>query len=192
MPAEPVGHEYESRGLATVLAASGGAQGMRVLDLGPAAGTSLEVYSGVARSVRFADLARELVVVPAGGATLSAGMLSRLIPESEDAFDVVLGWDLFGRLSREGCAALTRRLVARGRPGMQLLAVEVTSPELAGMPLRFVLMGGTRVRCTPLASGARGGPDLAPAEVARRLEPFAVEHSFLLQSGIREYVAVLP
>ncbi len=183
--------EYESQGLAAVLAAPGEGRDLRVLDLGAAAGSSLRVYARVARVVRFADLARELAVVPPGGAALSQGTLARLLPEGDHPWDVGLTWDLLGRLSRDGCAALMAHLAARGASGMKLLVVEVTSPELAGIPLRFVLGGGATVRCLPLASGARGGPDLAPAEVARRLAPFTVEHSFLLRSGIREYVAVL-
>lgn len=188
---EPSVCEYDSQGLGIALSSPQRSGELRVLDLGPASGASLASLAQVARVVRFADVGRELSVVPPGGATLGASALDRLVPPGSEPFDVVLAWDLIGRLSREGCVGLTGRLVTAGKPGMRVLAVEVTAPELAGRPLRFVVLGGGRVRCEPLPTGVRGGPDLAPAEMARRLTPFVVEHSFLLASGVREYLGIL-
>lgn len=191
-PVEPF--EYSSPGLRALLAGLSEGGGHRILDLGPVVPANLEVYSRFARVVRFVDLLRDELAaggVPPGGAILSAPAVARLLPERAGSFDVVLAWDLPSYLDGTTCRTLMAQLAACGAPHARLVAMLVAAEVMSEKPLRFELREGGRVSAAPVTAAMRGGPNLAPAEEQRRLEPFVVDHSVLLRHGLREYLAVL-
>jgi hypothetical protein len=160
-----------------------------VLDLGPAAESSLRVYSRYARWVRFVDLL--------GGGwpqTQEAGtvLLSAVPPQPERPYDLVFAWDILDRLSAEERARLVERLAELTAPGARLHVVVRASDQAPGRPLRFSVLDVDRIRFEPTSAASLPRTGLLPAEVITLLAPFHVVRAFTLKTGLREYVAVRP
>ena len=188
------GEVHPSPGLAALLAGLRPGRGRWLLDLGPAVGRNLEVYSRIASGVRFTDLLADAVDAE-GSAVRSPALLpsslERLLPLDRPLFDVVLAWDLLNYLDPRETSAVVERLIRVCRPGAALHAMVYTGDQMPGRPLRCVLEAADAVRVEPLSEDRLPAPDLPPAEVERRLQGFRVERSFVLRHGVREYVAVL-
>src|SRR5690606_32103389 len=83
-----------------------------VLDLGPAAESSLSVYGRFARRIRFADL------LSAGTSSAGLGDALRAVrAQPEQPYDLVFGWDILDRLPPEARPALMERLTEVTAPG---------------------------------------------------------------------------
>jgi len=156
-----------------------------VLDFGAAAETSLRLYSGFARRIRFADL---LTDPPHGEAWAAA--LRALRPFPDQPYDLVLAWDILDRLAPEERPPLVERLTQITASGARLYVVVNSSDEPNTQPVRFTLMDVDRVCQEAFGPSHPPQPQLLPAEVERLLAPFRVVHGFTLRLGLREYVAV--
>lgn len=158
-----------------------------VLDLGPAVGSSLQVYRPFARRVRFADL---LAVRSEKGMSEALDALSA--PPGQ-AFDLIFTWSTLDRLRPRARTRLVQRLVEVSAPNARLHAVIDASDRRRAersAPLQFSIQGTDRMRCEPLGPAPPGGPPLLPADVEDLLAPFRVVRGFTLKAGLREYVAV--
>jgi hypothetical protein len=181
----PAQVERAAPGVATALAGFGESRSHAVLDLGPAVGRNLRVYSRFARRVRFADL----LTAPPSGTSWDAALKS--IPRFPDQpYDLVVAWNLLDRMAPEQRHLLVERLLDLTRPEARLYVVVDTSGDRATRPLRFSLIGEDRVRQEPIGPAQPAWPQILPAEMERLLEPFRVVQAFVLRLGMREYVAV--
>ncbi len=165
----------------------------RILDLGPAVGATLAVYSPYAATVRFVDLLAGSL--DAGGERLRTpaledGAIGAALPEVGEPYDLMLLWDLLDYLDRDEAARLIARLDGLSRPGTRLYAAVGVGRTTPALPRRFELVDTATVRSRTVSAVEGGGPALAPAEVERRLAPFRVTRSVILRHGVREYVAV--
>jgi hypothetical protein len=156
-----------------------------VLDLGPAAESSLEVYSRFARWMRFADLLGA-AAEPGGW----SGVLSALSPHPERPYDLVLGWDILDRIPPEERPRLMKRIVEITASDARLHMMVAASGRTATPALRFTLVDVDRMRYEPVGPPRATWPPLFPAEVERLVEPFRVVRAFTSKVGFREYVAV--
>lgn len=181
----PAHVERAAPGVATVLAGLEESRSHAVLDLGPAVGQNLRVYSRFARRVRFADL----LTAPPAGTSWDAAL--RDIPRFPDhPYDLVVAWNVLDRMAPEQRHLLVERLLDLTRPEARLYAVVDTTGGRAACPLRFSLLGEDRVRQEPMGPSQPAWPQILPAEMERLLEPFQVQQAFVLRVGMREYVAV--
>jgi hypothetical protein len=156
-----------------------------VLDLGAAAETTLGLYSGFARRIRFADLLTD----PPHGEAWAAEL--RALPRHPDQpYDLVLAWNLLDYLAPEERPPLVERLTQLTASGARLYVLVDASGEPNTHPLRFNLLGVDRVGQQVVGPPRPAQPQLLPAEVERLLAPFQVVHAFTLRLGLREYVAV--
>lgn len=156
-----------------------------VLDLGPAAQSSFELYSRFARRIRFADLLN----APLRGEAWTVALRS-LQPYPEQLYDLVLAWNLFDRIRPAERLLFVERLAQITTSGARLYVVVDVSGEPTTIPLRFTLVGLDRVGQRPMGDPHPAFPQLLPAEVERLLRPFKVVHGFTLRHGYREYVAI--
>lgn len=161
----------------------------RVLDLGAASPAKLAVYEACARGVRFVDLLRE---IGEGQAEPTGEALTAMLSDPVGPTDAVLMWDALDYLSPSAASTLVERLARSARPGARLFAVVSSSRTLPATPARYEILDGERLVARPSSAATRPGPQLAPAEVERRLSPFRVERSFVLRHGARELLGVLP
>ncbi len=60
---------------------------------------------------------------------------------------------------------------------------------MAAVPNRYRIVDGARLTYEPATTELQGVPNLPPAVVEKLLKGFRVEHSFVLQHGVHEYVA---
>jgi hypothetical protein len=156
-----------------------------VLDLGPAADSSLRVYSRFARWVRFADLFAATSSPDGWLAALNAVPVQR-----ERPYDLVFAWNVLDRIVPEERPRLIGRLAELTAADARLYVVVDTSHEAAGSPHSFALLNVDRMRYELVSEARPGWPPLLPAEVERLLAPFQVVRAFTSKVGLREYVAV--
>lgn len=155
-----------------------------VLDLGNATESSLNVYGGFARRVRFADLLDEATSQHGWAAAL------RALPEQpEHPYDIVFAWDVLDRLFPEDRPRLVSRLAEVTASRARLHVVVDAGEEPTTDPLRFTLLDVDRLRYEPTGPKRPARPGLLPAEVERLLQPFRVVKAFTLRPSFREYVA---
>ena len=185
-PAQPESGRTErpSRGITTLLSAVGESRDRSVLDLGRAAGSSLEVYRRFARWVRFADLLFD----PEAATDLTSALDA--IPEHpERPYDVLLVWNILDRVAPEERPRVVSRLASLSAPDARLYLVVEPSSEGTRQPFRFGLADVDRIWYEPADEPLEVWPPLLPAEVERLIEPFSVAHAFTTRVGLREYVA---
>jgi hypothetical protein len=60
---------------------------------------------------------------------------------------------------------------------------------MAAIPNRYRIIDNARIAYEKATTEQLGAPDLPPAAVGKLLQGFRVEHSFVLQHGVHEYVA---
>lgn len=156
-----------------------------VLDLGPATGSSLQVYQRFARQVRFADL-------PAERSERGLAAALEAMPSQPDRpYDLVFAWDTLDRLLPRERSRLMQRLTDISAPDARLHVV-IHPPEggTRRRPLHFTLLDVHRMRCEPAGPPQPDRHRLQPADVEDLLAPFRVVRGFTLKGGLREYVAV--
>jgi hypothetical protein len=56
-------------------------------------------------------------------------------------------------------------------------------------PNRYRVVDPSRLAYEPATAELRGAPRLPPAAVEKLVQGFRIEHSFVLQHGVHEYVA---
>lgn len=155
-----------------------------VLDLGPAADSSLQVYGTFARWIRFADL----VSSTRSDAELIAALDD--LPENPSRpYDVVFAWDVLDRVRPEHRPQVVARLVELTAPDARLHVIADSSGESFRPPLRFALVDEERISYVQAGPPAPAGASILPAELERVVEPFRVLRAFTTRVGLREYVA---
>lgn len=156
-----------------------------VLDLGPAANSSLRVYSRFATRVRFVDLL-SAALSPEG----CIAALKAVPTQPERPYDLVFAWDVLDRLFPEDRRRLVERLMEIAAPDARLHLVTEAADRSTTQPRRFALLDDDRIRIEPTGPERPARRHLLPAEVERMVAPFRVMHGFTLKGGLREYVAV--
>lgn len=179
-------------GLGDMLAGLPDDRSSRLLDLGPLVVANYEAYLRHALRIRFAHVWRDALPTPGPGIDPRVDP-ARAVPHDDRTapYDVVLAWDVLDCLDPEGAVSMVRRVASVCRPRARLHALFTGTGTRPTRPTRYAITGPGRVR--PLDGDSRTVPatGLPPAEVERRLAPFAVEHSCVLRHGSREIVAVL-
>ncbi len=161
-----------------------------ILDLGPAAPGSFEVYRRFARRVRFVDLCPPGECEEALGRAWDSAL--RFLPgASDEPYDHIFGWDILDRMAPCGHRPLIDRLSGLSRPGARLHLIVRASSEAPRRPLRFTLTSTDRMTYEPVGEPLPERGPILPAEVERLIDPFVVDRAFTLKGGLREYVAIL-
>jgi hypothetical protein len=151
-----------------------------ILDLGPVCEQNLDYLAGTNRfSVRVEDLSRE-----AGGDLARAVELLSL---EKSAFHGVLLWSLLDHLKREAIRGLVRRMWSALRPGGLVAAFfgQRQMPEAAVQQFLIRGRGMISIRETGIMAPCWNWPN---REILDLFEPFETVNSFILKSGLREFL----
>lgn len=161
-----------------------------VLDLGAALQANIEFLTGLRAVVHVADLARDLPAAggPDPAAAVGPRLLEALRVEPPTRFDLVLAWDLVNYLPPPALAALAATLSERTRRDSLLLALVWNRPEMPGLPMRFRILDRGRLSYEGATRSLLPAPRYREHDLERLLEGFRVERTFLLRSGLQEYL----
>jgi hypothetical protein len=164
-----------------------------VLDLGPPVGSNVEFFSAWSCRVRIADFHRSLnAESPESREPEAFGqLLERLLPlGAEERFDILLAWDVFNYLRPDQISALMVRFASVCRPRALVLALVSTRPQIPAAPLRYRIVDRENLACEGVADPVRPCPRYVQPDLARMMTRFVVKSSYLLRSGIQEYLFV--
>lgn len=178
--------ERRSPGLAAALSALPSDRRARVLDLGAVNGANVEFLANCGARLWVADLVR----IVDGAEVRNEALWAALPAQVEgDPFDLVLAWDVLNYLERDQVERLISRIADLCRPGAVLLAVVITAAEMSASPLRFTIRSAESILYRASEPSRRPAPEWPSAAVERCLQGFEVKHSFVLRSGVQEYLA---
>jgi hypothetical protein len=195
VPTEPAGPEIEihsSPGLDEAVRGVEVDGSCRVLDLGPSVAANLEFVGAFASYVHIIDaIDRGPAATGVGrGEPVRLSSLNALVDKHRRSFNLVLAWDVFNYLSSEQADRLHQSVAELCLPSARLHAIFFATDTMPAVPNRYRIVDRARLAYEPATSEVRGAPDLPAAAVGKLLKGFRVEHSFVLQHGVHEYVAV--
>ena len=189
---QTAGGEHQTLGLGQVLHELERQRRPRVLDLGPALGTSVEFLAGYSVQLFIADLYRSLRSstgqLPPDADRLRRALEDQLPIPDEGPFDLILAWDLLNYFATDQLEALGQHLGALCRPGGQLFALVTTRGPISDRPMNFEIVARDLLRYGATAASERDSPGYHETALERLLDAFAVQTSFLLRHGMQEYI----
>lgn len=190
-PPGPVVDIYSSPGLEEALRGKPNEESCKVLDLGPSVADNVEFVSSFASYLQIIDaIDRNPSASDFGGVgfgRLSA--LQALFDKHRRSFSLVLMWDVLNYLSIDQAERLLQSVAELCLPGARLHAIVFATNTMAAIPNRYRIIDNARIAYEKATTEQLGAPDLPPAAVGKLLQGFRVEHSFVLQHGVHEYVA---
>jgi hypothetical protein len=98
-------------------------------------------------------------------------------------------WDVLNYLSLDQIERMLRSVAELCLPNARLHAIVFATDTMAAIPNRYRIINSARLAYEPATTELQGAPNLPPAAVGKLLSGFRVEHSFVLQHGVHEYVA---
>ena len=158
-----------------------------VLDLGPAIGPNVSFLAGLPSKLYIADLHQTLASGPKTGGALDRALEHDLPSTGGRPVSVILIWDLLDYLEPEAIAVLGRRLEPYCDTRTLLYALVSIHREQPPAPRRFEIVDEETLAFED-DGGRRASPLYKEAELRRRLERFRVERTFLLRTGMQEYL----
>jgi hypothetical protein len=187
--APPAGH----RSLALKELLDGLRPGSRhsVLDLGPSVAANVRLLVALSCRVRIADLVRSLAAEPVESRRPEAmpALLERLLPLApEERFDAVLAWDVFDYMRPDQVSCLADRLGPACRPEAPVLVFVSTRRTIPATPLRYRIVDHENVAHEGPREPSRPCPRYGQHDLRRMLPAFSVRRSFLLRTGIQEFL----
>jgi hypothetical protein len=162
-----------------------------VLDLGPSVAANVRFLVALSCRVRIADLVRSMAAEPVESRRPEAvpALLERLLPMAPDEkFDAVLAWDVFDYMRPDQVACLADRLAKACRPEAPLLLFVSTRRTIPATPLRYRIVNRENVAHDGPLEPSRPCPRYGQHDIQRLLPAFSVRRSFLLRSGIQEFL----
>jgi hypothetical protein len=159
----------------------------RVLDLGPAVAANVATLSGRARGLYIADLAGERAAL--GGNESHAAFLDRHLPDSSGDFDVVLAWDCLNYFEPELARMCVARLMRLCKPEGCVFAMVFAGDSMPALPSNYAIVDDEHLEYRRIRE-LRPSSGLRPQTVERLFAGFSIEHSFVLQNGVQEFVAL--
>jgi hypothetical protein len=190
-PPGPSFETYTSPGLEEALRGVPDDGSCKVLDLGPSVADNVEFVSSFASYLQIVDaIDRNLAGDDIeGGGFGRLSTLQGLFGKHRRSFNLVLVWDVLNYLSTDQAERLIQAVAELCRPNARLHAIIFATDMMAAVPNRYRIVDGARLSYEPGTTELRGVPNLPPAAVGKLLKGFRVEHSFVLQHGVHEYVA---
>ena len=194
IPSEPPGPVidiYSSPGFEEALRGIPDDWSCKVLDLGPSVADNVEFVSSFASYLQIIDAIDR---TPSGSDLEGGGFgrlsaLQALLDRHRRSFNLVLMWDVLNYLSIDQSERLIRSVAELCLPNARLHAIVFATDTMAAVPNRYRVIDSARLAYEPATTEVGGAPNLPPAAVGKLLSGFRVEHSFVLQHGVHEYVA---
>jgi len=196
-------HEFPSHGLADLLkriSTHGGErrEKFRVLDLGPARQSVLELSALKSFSLQIADVVSNLDIVEADPRSIystsefSESDWDSCLPVKDSSpVDAVLSWDIFNYLGIEDIGSLARCLGQRCNQGAFLHSIVYTGETMPADPLQFdLLLPATLCRSQQVSDDTTPSPRYGFALTQKSLGSFVAEHLYELDTDLQEEVYI--
>ncbi len=155
-------------------------------------GANVDAFAHIHCSLYIEDLHRVLSGYPPRSedeGQFSPEAFEQLIATRTKApFDLILAWDLLNYLEAATVKAIMSRVVRRCRPGTLLFALTFMGREIPSQPGVCRIVGGTRLRIDPGSAQSMANPRPSPTTLERMMAGFRLQHSFLSQVGVQEYL----
>ena len=166
--------------------------GSRVLDLGPALGRNVQFLSPFIGKLYIADLF-DTVRRQGGKFTFDSFKLDRILrrdlPDTTGGpIDLVLVWDLLDYLDGDQIEVLGRHLARLCRKETLVFLMLSTRQTIPDRPSRYLILDPETLRTENDSQHERRSPLYKEPDLEKLMPTFEVETSFLLRSGIQEYV----
>ena len=117
------------------------------------------------------------------------GIVERLVEYDDDVrFDTIFVWDLFDYLDFELSRALMRRVGRHCRTGTLLYLVISNGETIPDAPGRFTIVDEQHLRFERLGAGTRSGMRHSPRGLERIMPEFRLQHSFMLEYQMQDYL----
>jgi hypothetical protein len=187
-PPSPTVEIYASPGLEEALHSVPDDGSCKVLDLGSSVAANVDFVSKFASYLHIVDAINRNPSGSGQGGTDRLSTLSTLIDKHRRSFHLVLAWDVINYLSKDQTERLVKSLAELCLPNARLHAIFFATDTMPAVPNRYRIVNDARLAYEPVTSELRGAPELPPATVAKLLTGFRVEHSFVLQHGVHEYI----
>jgi hypothetical protein len=187
--APPAGH----RSLALKELLDGLRPGSRhsVLDLGPSVAANIRFLAALGCRVRIADLIGSIVSesVESRRPEAMPALLEKLLPLAPDErFDAVFAWDVFDYMRPDQVSCLADRLGPACRPEAPVLVFLSTRRTIPATPLRYRIADRENVAHDGPREPSRPCPRYGQHDLRRMMPAFSVRRSFLLRTGIQEFL----
>ena len=165
-----------------------------VLDLGAASTATLALLGRLRCRVEVVDLAHfvgidTLNTAEPGPELASAADALLPCPPPDDAFDLVLFWDLPNYLTLNALSALMNTIRNRARPGALAHAlIFYAQRDMGKYPGRFVPTADGGLMDLSAPSDAIAAPRYSPEELDKSMGRFAIDRARLLSNGMQEFL----
>jgi len=162
-----------------------------VLDLGPPVAANVKFLAALSCRIRIADLVRSLAAeaVESRRPEAMGALLERLLPLAPDErFDALLAWDVFDYMRPDQVSGLMARLAPACGPDVPVLVLVSTRRTIPAAPLRYRILDRENLTADGPREPVRPGPRYGEADLQHMMPGFSVRRSFLLRSGIQEFL----
>ena len=162
-----------------------------VLDLGPSVAANVKYLAALSCRVRIADLVGSLAAesVESRRPEAMPALFERLLPlAADERFDAVLAWDVFDYMRPDQVSCLADRLGPACRPEAPVLVFVSTRRTIPATPLRYRIVDRENVAHDGPREPARPCPRYGQHDLRRMMPAFSVRRSFLLRTGIQEFL----
>ncbi|HVS13065.1 MAG TPA: methyltransferase domain-containing protein [Thermoanaerobaculia bacterium] len=210
------GGEQPTLALGALLQWLAGRSHPRVVDLGSAHGDNLALFSRYGCRLDFLDLYPQLRETahpnPASERERTRQLVARTLgldpgtpegssdptpaparhAEAAGAIDVLLVWDLLNYLSVPQIEGLYRALRPLCDTGTRAFLMLAHAPTLPLQPRRLRIAAADKLIWDQQAPSVRPCPQYSEHQLHKLFPDFAVERSFLMRHGVREYLLAIP
>jgi len=167
-------------------------QKYNILDLGSSVGQNVEFFSGFCGKLYIQDLYDDLISFdyfsPSEDVEL-AKVYDYLLPfRPGTRFDIVFAWDLLNYLEEGECRGLMAHLANFCRQDTLVFFMISTRKAIAERPAKYRILDSQTIACESRTGIMKSCPRYREPQLARMMPAFKVLNSFLLRSGVKEYV----
>lgn len=162
-----------------------------VLDLGAARSHTLRTFSRFRCRLDVIELADGLDALngEADPRRVRQRAEALLLPRREEAYNVVLCWDLINYLNQPALTALMECIALRCQRGALAHGlVYYSAMRMPERPSTFVPFDDQRLAQLSMALGERPAPRYSPEDLVRCMPRYHVERGRLLRNGMQEFL----
>ena len=184
-----------SPGLERFMQHLSGAERPPILDLGSPSASNIDFLSQYQCVLHISDLFRALdedpgMSTPEEERDIEA-VMGRVVSFEDDVrFDGILSWNLFDYLDAPVVRAFADRITPHCHSGTILLMMTSNGETIPENPGRVTIVDRCHLRFERLGAGTRVGAKYTPLGLERLMPGFRLQHSFLLQQGMQDYLFV--
>ncbi len=163
-----------------------------VLDLGPACGANVEFFSRFSGKIYIEDLHRTLTsfdfLSPDDGLSYDSVFRYLLPYQKSTRFDLIFAWDIFNYLEKREFLFLMRHLSRFCPEDAMIFALLSINKSIPDQPPQYRIVDNETLVCRSKRGIWRPCPRYEESDLLHMMPSFRVCQSFLMRSGVKEYV----